>query len=142
VFEANHRTMLSRIIYTSRACCDEQRIPLLLQAARIANARSEITGALYLANGRFVQYLEGEESAVVALFERIRRDPRHADCCEADRRPISSRVYAGWSMACLPGSGCAGMLMKTLVTQSLQGTVDGALLGAFFYAMARTGECR
>lgn len=114
----------------------------MLQAARVANARSEITGALYLANGRFVQYLEGEEAAVAALFERIRRDRRHADCRVADRGPISARVYAGWSMACLPDAGCANVLMKTLITQNDAGAADGAVLGAFFYAMARTGECR
>lgn len=140
--EANHGRMLSRIIYTSRARCDEREMSSLLQAARVANMRWEITGALYLANGRFAQYLEGEEAAVAALFERICRDPRHADCCVADRRPISTRVYQGWSMACLPDAGCASVLMKTLITQSDERTADSAVLGAFFYAMARTGECR
>lgn len=134
--------MLCRIIYTSQARCDEHETGVLLQAARIANARLEITGALYLSQGRFAQYLEGEEAVVVALYERIRCDPRHVDCCSIDRRLISLRVYAGWSMACFSDSGSAGMLMKTLLTQSDARKANGALMGAFFYAMAQTGESR
>jgi hypothetical protein len=132
--------MLCRIIYTSRARCDEHETLALLQAARMANARLGITGALYLSQGRFAQYLEGEENVVAALYERIRYDPRHTDCCLTDRRLISLRVYAGWSMACFSDSGSAGMLMKTLLTQNDARTADGALMGAFFYAMAQTGE--
>lgn len=134
--------MLCRIIYTSRARCNEHETSLLLQAARLANARLAITGALYQSQGRFAQYLEGEEAAVAALYERIRCDQRHTDCCLIDRRLISLRVYAGWSMVCFSDAGSAGMLMKTLLTQSDAAMPDSALLGAFFYAMAQTGEGR
>ncbi|HSU24216.1 BLUF domain-containing protein (plasmid) [Comamonadaceae bacterium OTU4NAUVB1] len=133
--------MLSRIIYSSRSLCSPSEAMALLDHARVTNARRDITGALYLADGRFLQCLEGEEEVLAPLLERIQRDPRHADCQVLDRRPISRRVYTGWSMAWLPPSPSAALMMKTIVAQALpQGGPDARAVGAFFYAMAQMGE--
>lgn len=134
--------MLCRIIYTSQSRCDDRQTAALVRAARIANARQEVTGALYASEGKFAQYLEGEEEIVDTLYERIRQDPRHSDCQLVDRRTMFLRVYTEWSMAFLPDSSSASLMMRTLLSQSDGRKHDGALMGAFFYAMARTGECQ
>ena len=94
--------MLSRILYTSRSLCSTSEALALLDHARVANARHDVTGALYLADGRFLQCLEGADEVIGRLLERIRDDPRHCECQVLDRRSISRRVYDGWAMAWLP----------------------------------------
>lgn len=135
--------MLSRILYTSRSLCSTSEAMALLDHARIANARLEITGALYLADGRFLQCLEGGDVAIAALLDRIKRDPRHCDCQVLDRRSISRRVYTGWAMAWLPASPSASLMMKTIVAQTMPASgPDARAIGAFFYAMSQMGECQ
>jgi hypothetical protein len=134
--------MVSRILYTSRALCTTSEAMALLGDARVLNARRNITGALYLANGRFLQYLEGQESDLDALLERIERDPRHTNCQVLDRRAISRRIYAAWAMAWLPASLNAALMMKVIMAQAAPAYgPDARTAGAFFYAMAQTGEC-
>lgn len=134
--------MLCRIIYTSQSLCNERETLALVGSSREANARKEVTGALYVSEGRFIQYLEGEETVVNQLFDRIQRDPRHTNCRMTDHRPMFLRVFGEWSMAFLAESSSAAMLMRTLLAQSDGKANEGAVMGAFFYAMARTGECR
>jgi hypothetical protein len=135
--------MLFRIIYCSRSRCTAGEASSLLDHSRINNARLGVTGALYLSDGRFAQCLEGEEEVVNKLYQRVLLDRRHTECKLLDQRPISGRVYAGWSMAWLPESTCASLLMRTLVLDSDRSKLlDGSSIGAFFYAMAHTGECR
>ena len=134
--------MLCRIIYTSQSLCNERETLALVGSSREANARKEVTGALYVSEGCFIQYLEGEEMVVNQLFDRIRRDPRHTNCRMTDHRPMFLRVFSEWSMAFLAESSSAAMLMRTLLAQSEGKASEGAVMGAFFYAMARTGECR
>lgn len=135
--------MLSRILYTSRSLCSTPEALALLDHARIANARLDVTGALYLADGRFLQCLEGEEAVIGALLDRIEHDPRHCDCQVLDRRSISRRVYTGWAMAWLPASPNASLMMKTIVAQTAPACgPDARAFGAFFYAMAQMGECQ
>jgi hypothetical protein len=136
-------SMLSRILYTSRSLCSTPEAMALLDHARIANARLDITGALYLANGRFLQCLEGKDAVIATLLERIQRDPRHCECQLLDRRSISRRVYTGWAMAWLPASPSAALMMKTIMSQSMDGEgPDARAIGAFFYAMSQMGECQ
>lgn len=135
--------MLFRIIYSSRSRCTPGEAAKLLDHSRTNNARIDVTGALYLSDGRFLQYLEGEKEVVGSLYQRISLDRRHTECQLLDQRPISRRVYSGWSMAWLPESSCAGLLMTTLVSDSERlEDLSGASIGAFFYAMAQTEECR
>src|SRR5690606_41164378 len=49
--------------------------------------------------GHFVQWLEGDEAAVRALFERIRHDPRHRLRRVAYQGPIRDRLFPSWTMA-------------------------------------------
>jgi hypothetical protein len=134
--------MVSRILYTSRSLCSTSEAKTLLGEARVANARRDITGALYMADGRFLQYLEGQESEIDALLARIQRDPRHADCQVLDRRMISRRIYADWAMAWLPASPTASLMLKTIMAQTAPAYgPDARTAGAFFYAMAQMGEC-
>lgn len=74
----------------------------LLAESRIYNALHEMTGVLLYGNGQFVQVLEGEEEAVQALYERIKRDPRHRDAVTYADKAIVQRAFGDWAMAFHP----------------------------------------
>lgn len=84
----------------------------LLARSRQYNAEAGVTGQLvYIGRGEggyqgagrqpghFVQWLEGEEAAVRALFEQIAEDPRHRIRCVAYAGPIRDRLFPTWTMA-------------------------------------------
>jgi hypothetical protein len=87
-------------IYASKASSSfsELEIPELLARARKANAACGVTGMLLYVEGNFFQVLEGEESAVSAIFERIRVDTRHTRVTQIIREPIFERHFAEWTM--------------------------------------------
>jgi len=91
--------MLSQYLYISTAPnLSRDEVASVLAASARNNPERGITGLL-LYNGRnFLQLLEGEESALVALMVRIGNDPRHTGVSIIDRRAIEQRSCAGWAM--------------------------------------------
>lgn len=135
--------MLYRLIYGSRSLCTLQETVKLVDSARITNALVNVTGALYLTDDKFLQYLEGEREVIEEIFKRIKHDRRHTECVLLDLRPIISRVFANWPMGWLRQSKSAALLMNTLLADNEHlGRVSGTSFGSFFYAMATTGEFR
>ena len=95
------RMALHHIIYLSRATqpFSEDDLRALLEEARQHNAAQHITGALVYGNGQFAQIIEGQESALTALYERLLLDPRHAQLVKFADKAIDHRSFANWSMA-------------------------------------------
>ena len=71
----------------------------LLATSRENNRRDDITGLLLYKEGNFMQVLEGDEDAVLRLYARIQRDPRHRDVTTLLQGAISARQFPDWSMA-------------------------------------------
>lgn len=65
-----------------------------------ANALQDITGYLSYRDGRFTQYLEGEESAVLGLLDRIEHDFRHEFLTIAHLGE-TKRNFPDWSLKIL-----------------------------------------
>jgi Sensors of blue-light using FAD len=93
------RSLIS-LIYASRSTefFHEHEIPDLLQQARIANARQEITGMLLYVSGSFLQVLEGQPEMVDVVFSRIIWDKRHTESRLIARESIVERAFEGWTM--------------------------------------------
>jgi hypothetical protein len=91
---------LIHCIYTSKASpsFEEHAIPRLLKAARSNNATQGITGMLLYVEGNFFQVLEGNETAVTEVFDRIRADPRHVRVTQIIREPLFERAFSEWTM--------------------------------------------
>lgn len=70
----------------------------ILEISRDNNQRTGITGILLYRDGRFVQLLEGEESAVRDLYAVIGKDPRHHDVVTLFEGPITERRFSEWLM--------------------------------------------
>ncbi len=89
-----------QIVYISSAVTPwstEQLLELLQQCLK-NNAARGVTGMLLYGEDTFLQALEGEDSVIDGLVEKIARDPRHAKVQFLHRRAIERRQYSDWSM--------------------------------------------
>lgn len=94
--------MLIQIIYVSRA---SSSMPLelrdILASSRKNNPALDVSGALCLIDGVYLQYLEGEAATVDALYRKIEKDTRHSATKVLSRCAISTRAFPTWAMALL-----------------------------------------
>lgn len=89
------------LLYTSKATAkftDSDLVQLLVEA-REANQDSGITGILLYRNCEFAQLLEGSESAVKNIYDKIQQDCRHVSVQSLYQGNILERSFANWSMA-------------------------------------------
>lgn len=94
--------MLIRLVYASRSHGrSDQDLSAILEWSRRVNPELEVTGVLCYLDGVYMQYLEGEESKVDALFKSIQADKRHGSVTPLERRAIAKRAFPAWSMALL-----------------------------------------
>lgn len=85
----------------------EQVLGKIITTARTRNAEHNITGALVMLCDTFVQVLEGEHHALLALLERIKSDPRHSNVNVLIDSPIERRSFPQWSMELFVSSDAA-----------------------------------
>ena len=88
------------LVYISAAVYpfSEAELLELLNVSRRNNALLDITGMLLYKDGRFMQLLEGEKDAALALTAKVARDPRHRRLTvllEGDR---PRREFPDWSL--------------------------------------------
>jgi len=93
--------MLKQIAYASRQSyiLNDTDIMELLANCRRNNSLYQITGMLVFFDGTFVQYLEGPEKNIDALYKKISNDKRHRDIVLLIEDYIENREFADWSMA-------------------------------------------
>ncbi|WP_276167600.1 BLUF domain-containing protein [Zobellia alginiliquefaciens] len=89
------------LVYTSVANTDIglQEIQRMLEKAQEFNRQNDITGCLLFFKGRFIQYIEGDETKIISLFERIKKDDRHTEVRLLSGNKIHNREFKDWQMA-------------------------------------------
>lgn len=92
--------MLIQLTYASRVsrALGPADVKDILAASQRNNAAVGVTGALCLANGIFLQQLEGERDVVNKVYLRILADNRHAEPAILDFSEIASRRFSSWNM--------------------------------------------
>jgi|MDTC01.3.fsa_nt_gb hypothetical protein len=88
------------ILYTSDASeqCSSEDINSILEVSRRNNPSNSVTGLLISKKPEFLQYLEGPEKAVTALYEKIKNDSRHSSVKTIKDGEIEARVFPDWEM--------------------------------------------
>ena len=88
------------LIYLSSAWgkMPEAGLDELLSVSRQNNRAAGITGMLLYLDGNFIQYLEGDESAVRGIFDKIKSDPRHHNVIVVDEGQTDRRLFDDWAM--------------------------------------------
>ena len=69
-------------------------------ASKRNNRQMDVTGMLLHCGDEFVQVLEGAQQQVMALYERIARDPRHTQLTIIGTDRAEARRFPDWSMGC------------------------------------------
>lgn len=92
--------MLS-LIYVSSSVREMNAEELLdiLKVSRENNVAKDVTGLLLYKGGNFMQALEGPDDVVMALYEKIKKDPRHKDVSIISTEQIQKRQFPAWEMA-------------------------------------------
>lgn len=78
----------------------ERDLLILSDRAYKTNLETNICGFLYHNNGCFIQYIEGEETAINGLYERISLDSCHRILFDCKFQEFNSRLFPNWSMQC------------------------------------------
>jgi hypothetical protein len=93
---------LYHLFYHSQALrpFDTAALTTLLLQARVFNREHHLTGLLlHTPDGRFLQIIEGEETAVRTLYyDHIVSDPRHHRCRLLGAGACAERSFADWRM--------------------------------------------
>ena len=91
---------LKSLAYTSLARPDlgPGDIRAIHQTARHLNALDGVTGLLIYNGCQFLQVIEGAESAIDDLLQRLLADPRHSGLTVEDQRFIEDREFRDWAM--------------------------------------------
>lgn len=94
--------MMHLIAYTSRYSGDMDNIEGVLadivNTAKEANPKRGITGVLFFDRDRFVQVIEGEQSALNELLELIKGDPRHEEIEVIFDGAEDHQEFSDWNM--------------------------------------------
>lgn len=112
---------LERVLYTSRARGNSDSLLMqvdILATSQRNNARDDLTGALLIHDGRFLQVLEGAAQDLDRLMTRLAGDPRHDEVVVIERKPIPARGFSGWAMA--------SVRVTPALEETLRATVEGA----------------
>ncbi len=88
------------LIYSSEAIepFNFKRLSDLCNKSAGCNQQLDITGYLYYRDGKFIQYLEGEELKVSGLMSRILKDSRHNVTQVIQEEGRTQRRFPNWSM--------------------------------------------
>ncbi|SMG30142.1 Sensors of blue-light using FAD [Marivirga sericea] len=93
--------MLSQLVYVSdrkRNNSSEDEIDNILEACKKNNPDLGITGALLYSDKKFLQLVEGENGVVMGLYDKIKKDARHANCIMLSYVPIKEKTFPSWHM--------------------------------------------
>lgn len=120
-------TDFTSLIYTSRAVMplSVDALRILRQTAWNLNAIDGVTGMLIVTENSYIQLIEGSDTAIDALMERLNRDRRHTDIAVLDRRVVTQRNCPDLPMALLRLHGVTDR--RALLAAALPGAMDPAM---------------
>lgn len=122
---------LIHIVYSSASEAEfsPEELLELLKIAREKNAKVGVTGILLYYSGSFFQVLEGPETAVKQIYEKISKDSRHKKMLKIIEESIEKQAFQNWTM------GYANMKIKDL--KSIPGLNDFFNRGSCFSDLER-----
>lgn len=80
----------------------QPNVARILLKSRVNNEKNGLVGVLYFGDNNFFQCLEGEQSAVEALYAKLLLDPRHKDLKIIIKKSIDTLSFKSWSMKYVP----------------------------------------
>ena len=101
---------LIQLVYISRSTFVPEKltsgiqpnVARILLKSRANNEKNGLVGVLYFGDNNFFQCLEGEQSAVETLYQKLLLDPRHKDLKIIVKKSINTLSFSNWSMKYVP----------------------------------------
>ena len=122
---------MQAILYRSRAfnrLADPEARELLATTSATRNATAEISGFMLYREGQFMQYIEGEQAPLNALFSKICNDPRHEVRAHV-KETLNARRFPNWRMKLDPEDTLDAMALESLwnmlTATAVGGSADG-----------------
>jgi hypothetical protein len=123
--------ILERVVYCSTASGPTESLLFISQILGVSernNARDELTGALAVSDGWFLQVIEGLPHRVDHLLARLEADRRHKNIEILQRRPIAARLFTNWSMVSVRVTPDLGPALLRLIDEC-RVSPDAAIAG-------------
>lgn len=131
-------------ISTATAEMGDAALVTLLRESRTGNLAAGVTGFLLYRDGRFLQYLEGSETAVRDRMRGIGADPRHRHIVVLVHGDIAEGQFPNWSMGFNPSDiGLAAFVpgfMGTSHGPTMSGGTAKALTELIIWFRRQPGE--
>ena len=110
---------LNFLIYSSvrNVNCTDEEIQKILNSCERHNPGKSITGVLVHSKNYFLQFLEGDEAELMALYNHIKKDSRHSKVILLNKGTIEERMFPSWHM----GYKDADKEGVTLITEASEG---------------------
>lgn len=132
---------LVRVIYSSRPSADTdyaEKLEIVADAAK-RNGKKNITGYILLADGLFLQALEGETKSVEKLLEKIEGDPRHDTIQILSNTSVAERLFSQWSMGFAHAEERLDFINQKLVDLDDPAHIDPVIATQLLSELASTG---
>ena len=123
-------------ISTSRHQPTRDELDEILRVSRRNNAAVNVTGLLLAGGRRFLQALEGPETAVTSTYARIAADTRHFAIVQLSRRIVAERQFGSWAMAYEPGGQATAQIDLARSVEALIAPLTDPNLRAQFAGFA------
>lgn len=88
------------VLYISKALksFNTNDLSKLSTTSTINNQTKGITGYLYFDNNRFLQYMEGDETTINEMVDKISHDKRHELLSLIKKQNLTDRRFPDWGM--------------------------------------------
>ena len=94
---------LRQVIYVSeRTDLSDGNLTNIFDTSHKNNPEKGITGCLLIGSNSYLQFLEGSNLAVDALYSKIREDSRHKNVKKLHDQSVEERLFSSWSMKFAP----------------------------------------
>jgi hypothetical protein len=123
-----------RLLYisTARQQPTPEMLADILRASRLNNSAVDVSGLLIVGGRRFLQVLEGPESAVQQTYDRIAKDPRHFAIVQLARDSICERQFPRWAMGAQAGGRPGETVTISQAVATLIGPIRDPSLHGYF----------
>lgn len=136
------RKVLHQVVYSSRASqyFTESELVALCEDASERNRQYGVTGLLLYDGYRFLQALEGPETAVRKIMQSIEADSRHQQILYLADQKTDRRRFGEWSMSfkTVPSGCCSEAFLERV--KSDVATIQDDDIRAVFIGFAMLGS--
>lgn len=114
----------------------------MLRSSIRSNREHGLTGFLVREKDEFIQVLEGAQSKVEMIYDRIQRDRRHKRVLTLHYDSIPSRGFADWDMGFTVGAGVCDLIDRAADFETVREDVLARIVGLARHYAAKNKHVR